>query len=371
MTFDLAVKNFKVGFLCFCTCVALSFLSYRSTNLHFLSFKKGFSDTVKETVTSNISIWITTQSSFPTTMFQLEKYESTGFTFKTKKCFQITWNVTDKLLRHIANKNCNFLTANNLVGRTGNQLFQTASVIGLAYKNDLFPIIRSANPISKTFDLPNRHYLKLENPSHIGPHLSSKYATAVEDITSDKNWTISGHLQCFRYFNESRDILKSVFRIHPEILNTVTAFLNTISKPDTQNVCVHVRRGDFTSEELKKHGYTVANVTHIKQAMRYYKRKFSKVQFVVLSDDIKWCKGNIKRENAVIHFSPFTTVSEDMALMTQCNHVALTSGTFGWWGGWLSGGTTLYFTDFPAKGSKLEKSFNFSDYYPKDWLGYP
>lgn len=279
--------------------------------------------------------------------------------------------MTESLLKHIVNKKCNFITAPNLVGRTGNQMFQTASVFGLAYKNDLFPIIRNADLISKTFDLPNKHHLRLANASQIGPVPSAKYSTAVEKITSDKNWTISGHLQCFRYFNKSRDIIKTAFKFHQGILDSATLFLHNISKPDTINVCIHIRRGDFTSKILKQHGYTVANVAHINQAMQYYKSKFSKVQFVVLSDDIKWCKANLKTETGRIHFSPFKTQSEDMALMTICHQVALTSGTFGWWGGWLSGEITLYFTEFPAKGSKLEEAFYLPDYYPKDWIGYP
>lgn len=45
-------------------------------------------------------------------------------------------------------------------------------------------------------------------------------------------------------------------------------------------------------------------------------------------------------------FSPFTDPVDDMALMIQCDHVIVTSGSFGWWGAWLSGGTRLYFQGF-------------------------
>jgi galactoside 2-L-fucosyltransferase 1/2 len=56
-----------------------------------------------------------------------------------------------------------------------------------------------------------------------------------------------------------------------------------------------------------------------------------------------------------------------MALMTLCDHVIVTAGTFGWWGAWLSGGITVYYKGYP--GHNLSNRFNLFDYYPSHWIG--
>jgi galactoside 2-L-fucosyltransferase 1/2 len=48
--------------------------------------------------------------------------------------------------------------------------------------------------------------------------------------------------------------------------------------------------------------------------------------------------------------------------------VIVTSGTFGWWGAWLSGGTTVYFKGYPRPESWLASQVSKNDYYPKGWI---
>lgn len=59
-----------------------------------------------------------------------------------------------------------------------------------------------------------------------------------------------------------------------------------------------------------------------------------------------------------------------MAILSLCDHVVMTVGTFGWWGAWLSRGTVVYCKDFPKPGSIIDKNALFRDeLYPPNWIG--
>ena len=113
----------------------------------------------------------------------------------------------------------------------------------------------------------------------------------------------------------------------------------------------------------------MADLTYVSNTFSLYRSWFRNVTFVVVSDNIKWCKQNVKDPDVV--FSPFTNAFDDFALLTSCDHVIVTSGTFGWWGAWLSSGKTVYFSGYPRPNSKLSGRINTSDYYPGSWIGFP
>ncbi len=59
--------------------------------------------------------------------------------------------------------------------------------------------------------------------------------------------------------------------------------------------------------------------------------------FMVFSDDIEWCKKNIKHLECDICFSDFGfNQIQDLMLMTQCNSNIIANSSFSWWGAWLN-----------------------------------
>lgn len=132
-----------------------------------------------------------------------------------------------------------------------------------------------------------------------------------------------------------------------------------------KKICIHVRRGDMLKRSHIQQGNAVADAKFISKAIKFCNDRFGDAFFFVLSDDIPWCKRNIKED---VIFSPFTNKGYDIALMTACDHVVVTSGSFGWWGAWLSGGTAVYFSGFPRPGSPQDSRFERDDYYPRTWI---
>ena len=110
------------------------------------------------------------------------------------------------------------------------------------------------------------------------------------------------------------------------------------------------------------------NKDYLLKAMSWFRRQHKDTFFVVVSDDKKWCRDNIPGKDVI--FSNYTEPMHDMAILSLCNHVVISTGTFGWWGAWLAGGTVVYCSDYPRPGSYLANHSLFrEDYYPPSWIG--
>eukprot|EP00088_Acartia_fossae_P051445 TRINITY_DN5778_c0_g1_i5.p1 TRINITY_DN5778_c0_g1~~TRINITY_DN5778_c0_g1_i5.p1 ORF type:complete len:361 (-),score=37.89 TRINITY_DN5778_c0_g1_i5:655-1737(-) len=117
-------------------------------------------------------------------------------------------------------------------------------------------------------------------------------------------------------------------------------------------VGVHIRRTDY-----QKH---LKNIYKIEQVSRsYFHRAMDMLQakhrntalFIIVSDDLEWAKDQLIRNDVafagntkvlpkdVKHpFSYSDDIGQDLALLASCNHTIMSFGTFGLWGGLLSGG---------------------------------
>ncbi|XP_053387697.1 galactoside alpha-(1,2)-fucosyltransferase 2-like [Mercenaria mercenaria] len=275
----------------------------------------------------------------------------------------------EESIRRLGSKACKrFVGLVPAQGRTGNMMFQVASIIGIAYMYDVIPIIPEELPLNKYFDLPNtikRNNNVLENVERLVCYPAARYRNLTKAFNSKSNITVHGYLQSWKYFEHARDIIRSVFKFKTKHLLKARQYLSSIYMTDYQQVCIHVRRGDTANKVMIKFGYAVAGVDFIEKARKCYIERFSKVQFIIVSDDKDWCRKNLKD----VYISPFTNEADDMALMTLCDHVTITVGTFGWWGAWLSNSTTVYFDGFPTPHSGLASTMNRDDYYPPNWIG--
>ena len=102
----------------------------------------------------------------------------------------------------------------------------------------------------------------------------------------------------------------------------------------------------FLNDREKKLGRVVASSFYVERAKTYFRQKYKDPVFVVISNNMKWCKENIADHNNI--FSTFKKPIIDMALMTLCHHMIISSGTFNWWFGWFSTGTVIYMKDHPG-----------------------
>ena len=246
-----------------------------------------------------------------------------------------------------------------------------AATLGIADTLKYRPIISPSHPLVKLFDIKYVSKITLANSRAISEAQwkNLTFSLIKETKFASHNWTLNGYFQSWKYFVNVTDLVRSAFRIKSAYLDKAEVFIRTIKQHSEERtiIGIHVRRGDFLRAGCQKKGCTVADSFYIKKAIQHYRAVFRYAYFVVLSDDMRWSKANIKGPD--VTFSIFREPILDMALMSLCDHMIITSGSFSWWGGWLSGGTVVYLEDYPRPGSDLATRVINENYYPPQWIG--
>jgi len=217
------------------------------------------------------------------------------------------------------------------------------------------------------------------------------YDSKVEEIvaaTNSDNSTIwmGGFYQSWKYLRTIDRNLRRHLLFKSEITKVADEFLTRNIPPHWTKsfirVGIHVRRGDVLSNHHTQFGYTTPNETYFERAMSYFVDKYSsRIQFIVASNDLSWCQeqfykiiaklnnGSSDSTNVVTFSASDFSKGEDLALLASCDHVIMSTGTFGWWSAWLAKGTTVYYSDWPRQGSALASKFKRDDFFPPHWIG--
>lgn len=270
----------------------------------------------------------------------------------------------------------------------GNHLFYYAGAMYVTWLTGRRPLILSSywTKLDAAFDLDiarvSEDELKRRCPVQVFTH---KYVYAynadVKDLTTvDANVSIklNGSFCSWKYTRPIEDQLRTKLKFRPELMAFVDRFLFTNVPPGWNasafvRVGVHVRRGDFLNDWANKTGFTVADRDYLNQSMAYFLQRYRRVQFIVASNDIDWCRSNIEpssfnQELVNITFSVGHAAEQDLALLARCNHTVMTTGTYSWWASWLANGTTVYYKEFPRRGSTLWQRSRAADYFPPTWI---
>ena len=254
-----------------------------------------------------------------------------------------------------------------------NRLFMYASALGIALTNNrnlkIYPVIEEMKVnlnISKTWVT---HFNRFEY-RRLEYGRCCLYYQESENL-ENKKIHLYGFLVSWKYFHKYRDIILREFAFSSPIKDETNRFLSNIrvSKVNLTLIGVHVRRGDFIKHEGL--GYTVATESYIARAVNYYQKRFNCL-FVIATNDRTWAElvfANLTNTQYV--FTGMSSPYTDISIVSSCDHVITTTGTFSWWIGYLSKGIVLYYKQFPREGSWLRKTQfgNMDDYFLPEWIG--
>lgn len=212
-------------------------------------------------------------------------------------------------------------------GQLGNQMFQYALLVGIKYKIGADIIIDSEveklSYLFDFFDLKECKVYKFTTDNlYQEPHYH--YDSKVFDIQKDTNFR--GYFQTEKYFNHCREFIKKEFKFKNYIEDRVYSFLKQYENKNL--VSVHVRRGDY---EVYQDAHPLCTIEYYNAAMDILDG--DNVVFICTSNDIEWCKKNIKRHNIVYNYQD---IAHDMCLISKCQDHIIANSTFSWWGSWLS-----------------------------------
>lgn len=178
------------------------------------------------------------------------------------------------------------------------------------------------------------------------------------------NIYLDGFWQTEKYFADVRGTILEDFSYKDKPSTRNAKLLDLIGR--TNAVSLHVRRGDYAADAKTKAFHGLIGLDYYRKAIELIEKKVKNPQFFVFSDDPEWCKQNLKINYPTTYISHNKKGSDDMRLMTSCEHHIIANSTFSWWGAWLN----------PSK-SKLvyapnrwftDPSMNAKDVLPKNWI---
>ena len=206
------------------------------------------------------------------------------------------------------------------MGRLGNQMFQYASLKGIA-RNRGFDFCIPWSPFldpwqdHQLLEVFNLQYgLTLDSPSQprTMDEKSFQFDYELFNYVED-NTDIGGYLQTERYFSHIRDELLEDFSFRQDIMQT--------SAPGW--TVVHVRRGDYVNLQQF---HPTCTLDYYREAM-----EITGGPFLIVSDDIEWCKENIPADGY-----SYSSNTQDLYTMTKAKNNIIANSSFSWWGAWLN-----------------------------------
>ena len=252
----------------------------------------------------------------------------------------------------------------NFGGRLGNNMFQLASAIGLSKLHNKLLCVRNSK-IKSSLNAIFKISLPPECPPDVQFVKETEKGYAKHQVfIANGNTEIGTYLQSWKYFHSAKKIIKRTFRFQPHLYLKARRLLPKKKLRDGHLIGIHVRRGD----KITRHHYLRFPDDDYFESVFV---KFPDSHVLVVSEDIPWCKTFhvFKKYKSRIYFQDEKVPpAVDMILLSMCDVVVLTMGTFGWWGAYLSDGQVIYnpnefvMSDAVNKGNVVKE-----DYYLLHW----
>jgi len=169
--------------------------------------------------------------------------------------------------------------------------------------------------------------LKKDNPNKPIKTINFPFEYSNIFLPKNEDFFVDGFFQSEKYFKHNRDKILELFNVDlsiKKIIESKYSFLN-----NKKTTSIHVRRGDYI--KYPNH--------HPIQSINYYMDCINMLEkdtdiFVIFSDDIEWCKENLKNDKC--YFIENEKDYVELYLMSICNNNIICNSSFSWWGAWMN-----------------------------------
>ena len=229
----------------------------------------------------------------------------------------------------------------NALGRMGrlcNQMFQYASLKGLARKigaDIIIPNYETAvddgignmlrTELFDSFDI--NVQTGLLNNGH-APVVQERFFHFDEELFNHcpDHVSLQGYFQSEKYFKHIEDEIRDYFIFHSEISKPCKEMIEGVENP----IALHVRRTDYINN----------SENHFNLPVEYYKAALdhfdSDRNVIVFSDDSGWCHNEPLFSDDRFIISDNEDNRVDLCLMSMCSDFIIANSSYSWWGAWLS-----------------------------------
>jgi|APSaa5957512535_1039671.scaffolds.fasta_scaffold14218_4 hypothetical protein len=183
------------------------------------------------------------------------------------------------------------------------------------------------------FKLKRKLNLSLNRP--ISYFSEKKHSIFDENVFKYKNTIyLDGYWQNQKYFQNIKDDLIQDFTLRDSLSDSSKGYLRKIK--ESNSISMHIRRGDYVHDSHTNSVHGVCGLDYYENTARYCDDKISNATYFIFSDDIQWCKNNLKFIENKIFIEKSKNALEDLELMKNCKHNIIANSTFSWWGAWLN-----------------------------------
>lgn len=216
---------------------------------------------------------------------------------------------------------------NNLFNMILNEEFIIPSIAG-RLGNNMFMI---ANAYARALDC-NKQMVALKGQViHAGIDYSQNMFRKIDFIDeytlTDKITVYAGYFQSEVYFEKYCENVKSIFTAPCEFVERIKQEMPTIF--NSIITTIHIRRGDY----LHYPSYHPSiSAEYIHEAIKHISNTDN---YLVFSDDLEWCKANLKLNDSVTYMNNYLP-HEQIWIMSMCDNFIIANSSFSWWGAYLS-----------------------------------
>jgi hypothetical protein len=181
------------------------------------------------------------------------------------------------------------------------------------------------------------------------------------------NLTLRGYFQSEYYFSSVKENIRREFIFKDTLSAEVAEIAKSIRL--CNSVSLHIRRGDYIHflNNIKLFGET--DLSYYARAVSYIASRIENPHFFIFSNDIEWCRENVKLQFPMTYIDPSLAGPKDsfhLHLMSLCAHNIIANSSFSWWGAWLNQNVGKIIIA-PKKWYADEKKNN-EDIIPTDWV---
>lgn len=144
---------------------------------------------------------------------------------------------------------------------------------------------------------------------------------------------VAGYWQDGQFLFSEREVVCSFFRLESHVDSMLDEMAGALCLQDS--VVVHVRRGDYFSDERVRAVYGVCDESYLLSGLRVARERSGCARAVVFSDDIEWCERLFGSVAGVTIFREPISPLETLSLMSRGGAFVLSNSTFGWWAAFL------------------------------------
>jgi hypothetical protein len=175
-----------------------------------------------------------------------------------------------------------------------------------------------------------------------------------------------GYFQSEKYFMDYDYVISQDFSYQPDLFLYDPEVRAAVGAPGS--TAIQFRRGDYVTNPAANRTMGVCPIEYYERALAYIASCQNHVQLLVFSDDIQWCKENVRFDNAVFVERKGGSPVDDMFVAAKCDNIILANSTFSWWCAWLNKNPQKIIVA-PQKWFR-EKTLNelAYDLIPKSWV---